>query len=95
MEVLKCEQTRLANSQYADKCFTLKHTTLTVIRSVLDGGDGCIRGGKLDKSRERFDFRRFAAGTGDIGRGSVAMFRMMSIFSQFLALIFLCKNHII
>ena len=50
-----------------------------MIRSVFEGGDGCIRGGKLDKSRERFDFRRLAAGTGDIGKDSTAMSKMMSL----------------
>ena len=58
-----------------------KRIAFTVIRRVFEGGDGCIKGGKLDKSRERFDFRRFAAGTGDTGRDSVAMSRTMSLFT--------------
>ena len=46
------------------------------------GGDGCISGGRLDKSRDKFDFRRFAAGTGETGRESMTITSMMSLLKQ-------------
>ena len=88
VEILKYNQLNHILSTMQALSSYCKASELTVMSKVFEGGDGCISGGRLDRSIERFDFRRFAAGNDKTGRDSVAMFKCCHRFRWRLSLFF-------